>query len=429
MNVLTALARVDAAATGRAQAVTLYRHVYVSPRPLVLVPLALSGEAAAPLAVMFGTDRDEPRLLIVPQPRDRELRRQFFAEFAKEIDAYAEEEPQVVVPNRACANFLRLLGRSTRFQEGDRVGRWLTYFTDRSDYPGSSALLTATGALTLHWATGQSALEDADLASLLGWVTGERSSHVPAQPAAPWTTPEFDNHTLGPLIDAYEREEPGVSDALARALSTQLDVIWGHTWQALDLLRQLPEARSVPERWLWDVAAYTALVGQLDGPPQPIRDDPLAAAARLDHWERGAARYAAQRAFDDPLVMAAHRLTGEAFRCVVTATEPDRKEGRKLRPRVTVVATEPVLCDTGDTLTSPTRRGQPAVVTAIDDRTVVLTLTGGMGRGMIPAAGSVPEVGEDLVYASLSEAFQRSGPLPEHVPWTHGGNGGGNDDD
>jgi hypothetical protein len=423
VSIFTSLARVDAADTGRAQPIATFRHLHVTPRPLVLVPLALAGEAAAPLAAMLGTDREHPRLLIVPQPRDRGLRREFFDRLADEVDAYAEEEPQLVVPSRAGVDFLRLLGRSTRFADGDRVGRWLTYFADRAEHPGSSALLAATEALTLHWATGQSSLEDQNLATVIGWIDGEPAVEYTAGPR---TDPEFDNRVLGPLIDAYDRGDPAALGALERALGECLEVTWRHVWRALDLLCELPEARSVPERWLWDVAAYAAFTAEPDAPPQPARDGVVAAAARLDRLERAEVRYAAQRALDDPLVMAAHRLAGEAFRCTVVATEPDRKEGRKLRPRITVVARDPVHLGVGETVTSPARRGQNAQIVSISaDGVVVLTLTGGMGRGAAPAPGSVPEVGEDVVYTNLSEAFQRPAAFPEQAPWTHGGPGAG----
>ncbi len=52
---------------------------------LVLVPLTTAGEAGAPLGALVGTDRDEPRLLVVPQPRDRDLRSAFLAELADEV--------------------------------------------------------------------------------------------------------------------------------------------------------------------------------------------------------------------------------------------------------------------------------------------------------------------------------------------------------
>jgi len=80
MSTLTALARTIAADTGTAQRICTVRHVHVSPRPLVFVPLALAGEANAPLAAMVGDDPQAPALLVVPEPRDRDQRFAFTAE-------------------------------------------------------------------------------------------------------------------------------------------------------------------------------------------------------------------------------------------------------------------------------------------------------------------------------------------------------------
>jgi len=54
---------------------------------------------------------------------------------------------------------------------------------------------------------------------------------------------------------------------------------------------------------------------------------------------------------------------------------------------------------------------------------VVLELSGGMGRALTPAPGSVPEPGEWLCYTSLADSYQPRGQFParEDTPWTHGG--------
>ena len=80
--------------------------------------------------------------------------------------------------------------------------------------------------------------------------------------------------------------------------------------------------------------------------------------------------YAAQRAFDDPLVFAEYRLTGEAFAGTVTATEPDRVVGegrsRKLRPLITVTTLDPVRLAPGTELVAVTRPGQTATVVEVE---------------------------------------------------------------
>ena len=199
MSTLTSLARAIAASTGAAQPVCTVRHVHLSPRPLVFVPIALAGEVGAPLAAMVGDDPAAPALLVVPEPRDRDQRFGFAAELAAVILPYiqryfAEEEPvggrepgtryadapQLLVPNQAGVAFTRLLGRSTRFRSTEGpyavagsvplLGRWLTFLAERAEHPGSSLMVAATEALAAHWATGQSPVEDRNLGALLGWI-------------------------------------------------------------------------------------------------------------------------------------------------------------------------------------------------------------------------------------------------------------------
>ncbi len=97
-------------------------------------------------------------------------------------------------------------------------------------------------------------------------------------------------------------------------------------WRARRLLRALPEGASVPVRWAADRDAFTAYQASIvDGAalPQPRVDSAVAAAGRLDRLEREQARYDAQRALDDPLVMAEFRLAGEAFAGTVVAADPN----------------------------------------------------------------------------------------------------------
>ncbi|GII60732.1 hypothetical protein Skr01_08170 [Sphaerisporangium krabiense] len=472
MSTLAALARLRAVRTGTAQRLATVRHCHLSERPMVFVPLRLAGEAAAPLAAMAGTDPDHPRLLVVPQPRDRDLRFAFAAELAEIVLPYVEslqketetverrgaepyercaDAPQILVPNRGAVAFTQLLGRSTRFRRAEGphavhpsvpiLGRWLTFFAQRARHPGSALLLAATEALSLHWATGQSALEDANLASLAAWIdpppgmSGARAAReaedpLVCPPAGPVTDPGFDAEVLAPAIRAYE-EAPGPRTAgrVTEAVRTQLEPTWRLMWRAVELLRALPESRGAATRWEGDRGAFTAFTEQLaeGGPPQPKHDGAVAAASRLARMERAQASYDAQRAYDDPLVMASYRLTGEAFTGTVTEADPSHAEGegrgRKLRPLITVRTQDPVRLAAGAKLGTPDRRGQQAEVVAAEDGLVTLKIVKGMGRGKTATPGAVPEVGETVCYAALSEEFQppASLPAPEDTPWTHGG--------
>ncbi|MFI9251499.1 hypothetical protein [Streptomyces sp. NPDC053069] len=510
MSLITTLARLEAVATGRAQPAATVRHRHLSDRPLVFVPLTTAGEAGAPLGALVGTDRDAPRLLVVPQPRDRDLRFSFLADLADivlpYIDSCAEsveaaertetdpetgkrvkvevelcaDAPQLIVPSRAGLDFVRLLGRSMRFRrtaEQDPeapypapprvplLGRWLTHYGERSRVPGSSLLLALTDLLSRHWATGQSGLEDQHLGALLAWIdppegtsgaeaarraelARDAAGQLLCPPAGPATDPAFDNRLLAPAIERYDRARAALAaaeDALAAddrlaALTTAEQTIrdlvesrtrptWDAVWRGLDLLRALPEGAHVAERWTRDRWSFTGhrdrvLAGE---PPQPRRDDAVTAANKLATREREQARLEAQEALDDPLVMAARRLAGEAFTGEVTDVVMAYSEGRRPSPRplVTVRTDDrPHLAERAKVYRSLGGKPQSAEFAGHGSEDgLVLRILDKMGRGKEPEPGSVPEKG-DRVCFTLFEHEQRGGaklPDPEETPWTHGG--------
>ncbi|MFF1506169.1 hypothetical protein [Streptomyces sp. NPDC058326] len=510
MSLITTLARMEAVESGRAQPLATVRHRRISERPLVLVPLTTAGEAGAPLGALVGTDREEPRLLVVAQPRDRDLRFAFLADLAEEVlpyvDSFADvveaaeksevdpetgkkvkvevelcaDAPQLIVPSRAGVEYVRLLGRSTRFRrtaEQDPetpfpapprvplLGRWLTHFGDRARVPGSSLLLAATDLLGRHWATGQSSLEDQHLGALLAWIdpydgepgaeaalraeTGRDSQgQLLCPPAGPATDPAFDNKLLAPAIERYDRARQALGAALdgeaadsglgelhraerelRRLVVSQLKPTWDAVWRAVDLLRELPEGARVEDRWTRDRWSFTAHRDRVAAgePPQPRRDDAVTAARKLAAREQAQAQLEAQEALDDPLVLAGRRLAGEAFTAEVAEVTMAWTESKRPSPRpLLTVRTEdrPHLGEKLRVYRSLDGKPQTAeFVRYEEDGSLLLRLLDRMGRSKEPAEGSVPEKGERIAW-TLFEHDQRVGPQlpdPEETPWTHGG--------
>ncbi|SED63191.1 hypothetical protein SAMN05216489_03968 [Streptomyces sp. 3213] len=332
MSLISTLARLEAVRTGRAQPSATVRHRHLSERPLVLVPLTTAGEAGAPLGALVGTDRDAPRLLVVPQPRDRDLRFAFLAEladvvlpyidtFADDVEAAERSEtdpetgkrvkvevelcadaPQLIVPSRAGVELVRLLGRSMRFRrtaEQDPetphpapphvplLGRWLTHFGERARVPGSALLLALTEVLGRHWATGQSSLEDQHLGALLAWidppdgVSGAEAAldaelrrdtqgQLVCPPAGPATDPAFDNKLLAPAIERYDRARTALA---AAEDGMEADDRLGELTAAEREIRALVESRTRPT---WDAVWHG--LDLLRGLPE--------GAHAVDRWTR-----------------------------------------------------------------------------------------------------------------------------------------------
>ncbi len=498
MSLMTTLARAQAVAAGRAQPLATVCHRWVSQRPLVFVPLTTAGEVGAPLGALVGTERSAPRLLVVPQPRDRDLRSAFLAELADEVlpyltsyedDTQAEpgketdpetgkkvaverelcvDAPQLLVPNAAGVEYVRLLGRATRFRrtaEEDPaepypapsrvplLGRWLTHYGERARTPGSALLVAMTDLLTRHWATGQSGLEDQHLGALLAWIdpppgwSGLRAALraqtargadglLVSPPAGPATDPVFDNRVLSPAMARYDaaRTAGAGTEAAVREiralLESQLRPTWEEMWRGVDLLRALPPGGHVADRWKRDRWSYTGHRDRVRAgePPQPRRDDAIAAAQKLSGRETAQARLEAGEALDDPLVMAGRRLAGEAFAGRVAAVEMAYAQGRSVRPRplVTVAGEDrPHLEEGGRVYRAlPDGRTQEAEFVACPGPGLLtLRLLNGMGRGKEPDAGTVPAAGDPVCWTLFEHAPRGGAQLPDAdaTPWTHGG--------
>ncbi|WP_225447767.1 hypothetical protein [Streptacidiphilus sp. P02-A3a] len=383
------------------------------------------------------------------------------------------DAPQLIVPNRGGVELLGLLGRSTRFRRTAEdpdpgpypaparvplLGRWLTHVRDRSQVPGSSLLLAMTDLLGRHWATGQSTLEDQHLGALLAWIDPpaglsgaeaalraeterDERGQLRCPPAGPTTDPQFDSGLLAPAIARYDAArqlaEPGREQLPAREhdidalLEAVLTPVWEQLWHGLELLRRLPPAAHLAERWTSDRWSYTAHRDRLAAgePPQPVRDDAVTAARKLAQREREQTTVGVQEALDDPLAMAEHRLAGEALAGVVTEVElAYDTSGKTPRPRplVTVRTADRPHAEPGTELH---RAGGPAsqraelVDVGAHRGRVTVRLLSGMGRRKEPAPGSVPEVGEQVCFTLFELTARQSAPLPEpeDTPWTHGG--------
>ena len=195
------------------------------------------------------------------------------------------------------------------------LGRWLTFLAERAEHARQLRRCCAmTEALALHWATGQSALEDANLAALLGWIdppaglTGAEAARagrgpVVWPPAGPATDPAFDNEVLAPAIRAYAARDPvqpasgGRSPRSSTRCAASSNPTWRLMWRAVDRLRALPAGASVADRWAGTARAFTGFREYVagGGPPQGRRDGAVAAARRLNRLERATGRVRRRR--------------------------------------------------------------------------------------------------------------------------------------
>ncbi|MCX5232998.1 hypothetical protein [Streptomyces sp. NBC_00233] len=224
-------------------------------------------------------------------------------------------------------------------------GMWLTFLTDRAEHSGTCVLLPVTTLLAEHWATGQSTLENQNLASTMAWIAppaGLSTEQAMADaedpdvcpPAGPSTSPGFDNRHLAPAIRNFgEASALGDLNALAAAeselrelIAGQIQPTWSMVWQAISLLRSVPEAPRAAKRFESDCKAFTDYSDYQDSGalPQRKRDTATGAARRLSSLERALAGFQSAMAFNDRFVLADQRSTSEAFAGTIVEAEPGR---------------------------------------------------------------------------------------------------------
>ena len=156
-------------------------------------------------------------------------------------------------------------------------GKWLTFLADSADHPGSALLADLTSLLAEHWATGQSPLEDASLAAQLAWIdpppgmTGLQAAlatedPLRCPPAGPATDPGFDQAILEPLVRNHDRAAQAGSQAgadRAAAEITSRPPGPAGTDMGCGLARDLAAARAARDR------LRQAAAGPPTGTPSP----------------------------------------------------------------------------------------------------------------------------------------------------------------
>lgn len=472
MSAVKALLQAQAAAGDRAVRATAYRHIHLTPAPLVVCAYNLSGEAAAPLAIMWGTSPTDSQLVVAAEPRNRESRfaaiNAFAADFHTRMIPFlatkvettrsgGEREvaiaaPQVITPNRATRDYLGArIGRSLRYLGRGNThpvppatswtGSYLSWLAEHAHYPGQSIFLAATEALTAHYATGQSAMEDENLPTLLAWITNPPGSGLGAiraaeqvLPLGPATHPRWEAQ-LEPVVAAYNTAQRAGNTAGMRAAQTQVEALasppllaaFTATLHAVELLASIPAAATVADRWAVDLREWgdNARRTKRGTPPAfARRHDPLRAAANLESWSTALEHLEADMAFDDPMIMAGLDADGLCLIGTATAVDTTNREVKPGNSRRTAVPLVTITLDgptrllpetdvvwAGDRRVKGVIRTVPAVGTTGE---AVIAITAGHDRG-----SRLPTQRQSTLFTTLDPWAGFVPGEPDTVPWTH----------
>lgn len=218
-DLLHVAARLRTLQHGQAVPIVSQRQVVIQPHARILTLLAMAGEDTSVHAAAVGRFGDAAQIHVVADPRSRDdqyaLLRWLLPHFE---DYYAQCRaegwfPQIWVSSAGALGHLDTLADRLRFTDEpdiQRLGNLWTYAGERSPVAGQQALISASGALRLHYATGQQEAEDEHLGALLTWIEPPAGRDIfaaiaaaEAQPMGVKTDPRFDRNALQPAISDY----------------------------------------------------------------------------------------------------------------------------------------------------------------------------------------------------------------------------------
>lgn len=451
---LKLLARLRAYQLGRAQRYATNIKVAIQSHALVVAPIAMAGEDTTIHAVACGRLGDAPVVMTVPDPRLRDDQYRLFEDLGELVQAYfddchkAGDYPQIIVSSSAAVGHLSTLADRLRFNKDNarvrRFGELITYVTDRHPYAGQQALITATEALRLHFATGQDEGEDEHLLALLTWIAPPANRNVLAAvavaelvPMGVKTNPEFDKSMLAPLVGAYnEARRAGASpvelsrraDLIRRQLEPVVTRIYQATRRAITLLASLglPPLSDLSDLECRERSEFeNFMLSRSAGFHIPLKDSPKRAAFGIAAREDAVENYESASLLGDGVKRAQARLDGRILVGVVETPRREKLGPRRFAYRFNLRSVQRSLhCRVRDELCLVADPRLRVVVTEIhrDEFGVLISLEVNSGQRAV----GLPESGEQIELVDQVPDWDRlqqgrmflKARLAE-TPWTH----------
>jgi hypothetical protein len=449
-DLLHVAARLRALQNGQAVPIVSQRQVVIQPHARILTLLSMAGEDTSVHAAAFGGVGEPAQLHVVADPRRRDdqntLLRTLLPLF---LDYYTHCReggtfPQIWVSSTGALGHLDTLADRLRFtDEPDirRLGELWTYAGERSPVAGQQALISASGALRLHYATGQQEAEDEHLLALLTWIEPPRGRDIFAAvataeetPMGVKTDPLFDRTTLQPAITDFHNAQSDPERAfhqtrIQHMLEGVIRPIYTATQRAMALLSQ-PRWRTNPA--LDELARQESeeferfMQARDEGHRLPYKDRAKAGAMKIVARERAVTNVEAGMLRHDHAARERGVVKGSVLRGQLVDVREHHLGPRQYEYDLVITSHQDSLhLRRGDELWLMDGVNLSLQVTEIKRTGPFTWVTGWVGKGKNAAkkmsAGPILDFGPGAPdWPGVGRALARMATRLTHTPWTHG---------
>ncbi|MEZ5996406.1 MAG: hypothetical protein R3C25_11730 [Hyphomonadaceae bacterium] len=451
-DVVNIVARMLALEAGRAQRVASHLQFNIQPHALVICPLAMAGEDTTIHAVAIGAIGAEPQIRVVPDPRVRDDQYGLVRWMGDIIEAYYArcrangDYPQIWAASGAAAGHLDVMADRLRFVRDNapiqRVGALLTYATERAPVEGQQALMTMTGALSAHYATGQQEGEDQHLGAVLVWLdppadgdTRRAVAIAEREVMGVKTDPDFDRDVLQPLVSRYHQSLKSGANAAqmqvrVKAIEDALSPIVARIYAATQrgfayLIDRFPPSGVLAQLHAHEAAVFESFMQARDGGmPLPYRDTPKAGAFKIAEREHAAQSVAAGSIYGDAMAQARARMAGDILMGAVRDVTLIRVGRKRVFRFIVDTAQQNLHMRARDELAWLQDPRLKCVIEGVDKQgplsSVRLRVSAGMNAVGAPQDGAVIELGPPPPdWRALGRERVKMASRLANTPWTH----------
>ncbi len=449
---LDIIARMIAFEARRAVPIATHQRALIKEEALVVAFVAMAGEDTTIHAVALGRVGGTAEVFCVADPRNRDAQAELLhwlgAALEVEFEACREAGtfPQLIVSSSPAAQHLDTVAEHRRYANAEdyprvrRFGTLLSFFTDRLPLAGQQALLTATGLLRAHWATGQQPGEDEHLGAMLTWLDPSSGADffdalmaAETVPMGCKTDPGFDRDVLEPLVSAWGKAKEEGEDVepmrrdIRRALEPVVLGIYDGIQRAIAHVQAagMPLLPALVELEKREAGDFESFMGSRDsGYFLSLRDKPRKAAFGLVERENALENWEAALVEGDAMARAGALLGGRVLRATIVDVD-DRKVGRKRIIRLEAISDQDVLrLRPLDELSWLGNTSLKVVVESAQREAaqtrVVLCVVAGQQKVGAPFVGAVMEFGSGS--ADWGSIWRQRKQLKHRLsdqPWTH----------